>query len=395
VNLAAVALTAPAAVRSALRRRGWDAERAAEAAGGLATHGLALDGLSTVELDALVTWCVSAGVECVTGPDWALISGSRSRLAGLTRPGSGHEALSRVALAIASSLARPPRGARWSIRGRELTLDRPRIMGIINVTPDSFSDGGRYLDPERAVRHGLALLEQGADLLDVGAESTRPGRSMSLDPAEERSRLVPVIDGLTSERPDAVLSVDTVNASTATAALDAGAHVINDVTGLRHEPALARACAEAGAGLVLMHSRGHVLEIADYDTAVYGPDPAGEVALELEQAVRQGLELGVAESAIVVDPGLGFSQRPEHNWQVLNGLEAITGLEYPVLIGPSRKRFLGKATGRPVDDRDEATAAVCALGWARGARLFRVHDVKGARDALAVAAAWEDASVDE
>lgn len=388
MKLAAVALVAPAAVRSALRRRGWDAERAAEAATGLAAVGVALDGLSPAEIDALIAWCVKAGVECVSGPDWAVVSGSRSRLAGLTRPAPGRDALARVGLAIARCLAEPASAAPWRVRGGELVLDRPRIMGIVNVTPDSFSDGGRHVEPDLAVRHGLALLADGADLLDIGAESTRPGRTAALDPAEERRRVLPVLQGLVNTRPDAVLSIDTVNASTAAAALEAGARVVNDVTGLRHDPDLAGACADAGAGLVVMHSRGRFLEIADYGAAIYGPDPAGEVAADLEAAARRATEAGVAPEAIVVDPGLGFSKRPEHNWQVLNGLEAIVALEYPVLIGPSRKRFLGEATGRAVDDRDDATAAACALGWARGARLFRVHDVKRARDALAVSQAW-------
>jgi len=388
VKLAAVALAAPAAVRSALRRRGWDAERAAEAATGLAMIGVALDGLSTTEIDALIAWCAKAGVECVSGPNWAVVSGSRSRLAGLTRGAPGREALSRVGLAIAPCLAEATSAARWQVRARELVLDQPRIMGIVNVTPDSFSDGRRYFEPDLAVRHGLTLLAEGADLLDIGAESTRPGRTVTLDPAEERRRVLPVLERLANARPDAVLSVDTVNASTAAAALEAGAHVVNDVTGLRHDPDLAGVCADARAGLVVMHSRGRLLEIAEYGAARYGPDPAGEVASELAAAAQSAREAGVAHEAIVVDPGLGFSKRPEHNWQVLNGLEAIVALEYPVLIGPSRKRFLGEATGRPVDDRDDATAAACALGWARGARLFRVHDVKRARDALAVSQAW-------
>jgi dihydropteroate synthase len=180
------------------------------------------------------------------------------------------------------------------------------------------------------------------------------------------------------------ISVDTVKAAVARAALDAGASAINDVSGLRLDPALGRVVAEARAGLVLMHSRGTILEIASYAHATYG-DVAAEVTGELRDALARAGDAGVAPEALVVDPGLGFSKTVEQNLQVLDRLEAFQALGRPVLVGPSRKRFLGAATGQPIEARDRATATACALAWERGARLFRVHDVGGAREALALA----------
>jgi dihydropteroate synthase len=378
-------------VRAALRRHGWDPERAAETAAGLEAADIAIDGLQPEEIDALVAWAVRAGVECVTGPDWAIVAGSRARLAGLARGTGAQPNLARVGAAVGQCLTEPPPTRSWHVRDRLVLIDRPIVMGIVNITPDSFSDGGRFLQPADAIEHGLRLLDDGADLLDLGAESTRPNRTAALPPSEERFRLLPVLEGLVEQRPDVLLSVDTVHAETARAALDAGASVVNDVTGLRHDPQLAHICAEAGAGLVIMHSRGSLLEIAEYGHAAYGDDPAGDVAAELAAAAELAEAAGVARERIVVDPGLGFSKRPEHNWQVLHGLEAIVALGFPVLIGPSRKRFLGEATGRSVDQRDDASGAACALGWARGAQIFRVHDVGRVRDALTVADAWERA----
>jgi dihydropteroate synthase len=269
------------------------------------------------------------------------------------------------------------------MRRGAVSLDRPVIVGIVNLTPDSFSDGGRYLDPGRALAQVEALMAEGAAMLDLGAESTRP-HTTPVPEDEEWRRLEPVLTGVVLKFPEVPVSVDTVKASVARRALDAGAWAINDVSGLRLGTRLADACAEHDAGLVLMHSRGDVRTMATYEHATY-QDVTAEVSRELEQAVTQAQEHGVSRDRIVLDPGLGFAKTPEQSFQVLGGLPALLRLGLPLMIGPSRKRFLGAATGREVAERDVATAAACAVGWLLGARLFRVHAVAPTRDALAVA----------
>lgn len=392
MRLLGLAADAPTALRDALRHRGWDAVRAEAAAAGLVPTALTADALDDHQVEGLSAAARRMGIDCLTGDDWALLVASRARLASLARAVGSDASLGPVTEAVARLTEGPDdEPPIWRVRGGALRLDRPVVMGVVNVTPDSFSDGGRFLDPHRALRQAERLLADGADVLDVGAESTRPGRSSPVSAADECGRLLPVIERVCRDFPEAIVSVDTVRSETAQRALEAGARIVNDVTALRHDPTLAARCAEAGAGLVLMHSRGGLLELADYEHARYGPDPAVEVALELRGAVARAEAAGVAREAIVVDPGFGFAKRPEHNWQILRRLETIASLGLPVLIGPSRKRFLGEATGRPVDERDVATAAACALGWVCGARAFRVHDVAHARDALAVARAFTDA----
>ena len=222
-------------------------------------------------------------------------------------------------------------------------------------------------------------------MLDLGAESTRPHTSPVTEDEEWR-RLEPVLTGVALRFPNVPVSVDTVKASVARRALDAGAWAINDVSGLRLDLQLADACAEHDAGLILMHSRGDVRTMATYQHATYS-DVTAEVSRELEQAVAQACRHGVSRDRIVLDPGLGFAKTPEQSFRVLGGLPALARLGLPLMIGPSRKRFLGAATGRDVAERDVATAAACAVGWLLGARLFRVHAAAPARDALAVASA--------
>jgi dihydropteroate synthase len=258
------------------------------------------------------------------------------------------------------------------------------VAGILNITPDSFSDGGRYLDPAAALRHAEALIAEGADFLDVGAESTRPGRPDPVPADEEWRRLEPVLAGLLRHFPGTPFSVDTVKSGTAERALDAGAWAINDVSALRTDRRLAGACARAGAGLILMHSRGTVTDMATYDHATYR-DVVADVTRELSEAVGIAREHGVAEECLVVDPGLGFSKQPEHNYSILRGLGDIADLGLPVMVGPSRKRFLAAATDKPVEERDPATAAACVAAYLLGAQLFRVHNVGAAREALAIA----------
>ena len=274
----------------------------------------------------------------------------------------------------------------WQTGRGAVPLERPVIAGVLNLTPDSFSDGGRYDEPERALEHAAALLEEGATMLDVGAESTGPGSRIPVPVEEEWRRLDPVLRGIVRRFPDVPLSVDTVKAATARRALDAGAWIINDVSGLRLDPALAEVCATHGAGLILMHSRGTVSTMATYEHAQYR-DVAGEVQGELADALAAARARGVPAERIALDPGLGFSKTPEQTYAVLRAVPALAGLGYPVMLGPSRKRFLGAVTGRDVAERDVATAAACALGWMLGARLFRVHAPAPVRDALAVAAA--------
>ncbi|HEX6134547.1 MAG TPA: dihydropteroate synthase [Longimicrobiales bacterium] len=271
----------------------------------------------------------------------------------------------------------------WRTAGGVLSLDRPVILGILNVTPDSFWDGGLHATVEAAVRHSARLVEDGADVIDIGGESTRPGAS-PVDVAAEIARVVPVIEAVRHAWPELPISVDTVKAPVARAALEAGAAIINDVSGLRLDAKLAAEAAHAGAGVILMHSRGAVDRMARYELAEYGPDPVADVVRELTTAVDRAHAAGIAEDAIVLDPGLGFAKRTEHSLALLMALERVGALGHPVLVGPSRKRFIGEAAGGalPPEARLEGTLAACVIALLHGARLFRVHDVAPARRAL-------------
>jgi dihydropteroate synthase len=278
-----------------------------------------------------------------------------------------------------------PHAASWRTPAGLISLDRPRIMGILNVTPDSFWDGGRFGGQEAALRQAERLVADGADVIDVGGESTRPGAT-GVTADEEVRRVAPVVQAIAREWPDLPISVDTVKSTVAAAALDQGAAIVNDVSGFRLDPALPALCAQRGAAVVLMHSRGAVHEMARYDTAVYGADPVAEVVAELAEAVGRARAAGVPGDAIVLDPGLGFAKRTAHSVAVLRQLDRIQALGYPVLLGPSRKRFIGElAGGLPPEERLPGTLAACVVGWMAGARLFRVHDVGPVRHALLVA----------
>jgi dihydropteroate synthase len=278
----------------------------------------------------------------------------------------------------------------WRTARRSVRLGRPVVMGILNVTPDSFWDGGRHAGLDDAVRHAALLIEEGADILDVGGESTRPGARPVAVPAEA-ARVTPVVEALAREFADVLISVDTTKADVARQAIDAGAAIINDVSGLRLDPAIAAVAAANGAGLVLMHSRGDVADMARYEQADYSADCVADVTSELQGSIAAALAAGVADGAIVVDPGLGFSKRTEHSLAMLAGLQRIASLGYPVLVGPSRKRFVGdSAGGLPPDQRLEGTIAACVIAFMNGASLFRVHDVRAARRALDLAAAVRD-----
>jgi dihydropteroate synthase len=314
-----------------------------------------------------------------------VLAGSRARLSAFARPWLVPPVLSQLALDVGLAMPADPAQVWRTARG-PIALDRPVLMGILNVTPDSFSDGGRYAGLDSALAQADALLEAGAIVVDIGGESTRPGRSATVPTEIELERVLPVVEALGRRHPSLVMTVDTVKSAVARAALDAGAAAINDVSALRLDPAMAATVAAASAGLVLMHSRGSLLEIASYTHASY-TDVLGEVVAELRAAIAAAGAAGVATHAIAVDPGFGFSKTVEQNILLFDQLEALHTLGRPVLVGPSRKRFLGAVTGQPVEARDRATAAACALAWERGARIFRVHDVAAARDALAFASA--------
>ena len=271
-------------------------------------------------------------------------------------------------------------------------LGRTLVMGVVNVTPDSFSDGGRWLEADLAIAHGLELIAQGADVVDVGGESTRPGAGR-VSAEEELQRVMPVVAALVEA--GAPVSIDTLRASVAERAVGAGALIVNDVSGGLADPQMAAFVASAGVPYVASHWRGHsdVMDsLADYD------DVVAEVSAELCERVAALEAAGVAPTQIVLDPGLGFAKPGLVNWPLLARLDELAALGFPVLIGASRKRFLGAllAADRagaevPAEQRDHATAAVSALAAREGAWAVRVHDVPATRDAVAVAAAWRAA----
>ena len=257
------------------------------------------------------------------------------------------------------------------------------VMGIVNVTPDSFSDGGRYLDRAAAVEHGLELERQGAAILDIGGESTRPGAA-PVSAAEELGRVLPVIEGLASAGVRARLSIDTSKAPVAQAALRAGATLVNDVTALRHDPEMVAIVANSEADCCLMHMLG---EPRTMQRDPHYDDVVSEVKAFLEQRMAFAVGHGIAERRILLDPGIGFGKTLQHNLELLRRLDELVALGRPVVIGTSRKSFLGRISGRDVDDRVAGTIATNVLAYERGARVFRVHDVGPVYDALAVTAA--------
>jgi dihydropteroate synthase len=255
------------------------------------------------------------------------------------------------------------------------------LMGVVNVTPDSFSDGGLYLDADAAVAHGRALAAEGASILDIGGESTRPGAA-PVSAEEELRRVVPVIKRLTET--GAMLSIDTSKASVARAALDAGAAMVNDVTAFRGDPGMAAVVAGAGVDCCLMHMLGDPRTMQDdprYD------DVVSEVKAFLEERMAFAVVAGVAEERIMLDPGIGFGKTIDHNLELLRRLDELVAIGRPIVIGTSRKSFLGRITGRPAADRLPGTIATNVLAYLRGARVFRVHDVAPVYDALRVTAA--------
>lgn len=267
-----------------------------------------------------------------------------------------------------------------------------QVMGVLNVTDDSFSDGGRYLDPDGAVEHGLALAAEGADIIDVGGESTRPGATR-VDPEVETARIVPVVKDLVAQ--GITVSIDTMHARVAQAALANGAQIVNDVSGGRADPAMAPLLAEAGVPWVLMHwrpvSADHPHRVPDYR------DVVADVRADLLASVDDAVAAGVDPANLVIDPGLGFAKTGQHNWALLHGLPKLVATGLPVLLGASRKRFLGTllagpdGTPRPADGRETATAVISALAVLHGVWGVRVHDVRASVDARKVVEAWQGA----
>ncbi|HEX9608099.1 MAG TPA: dihydropteroate synthase [Gemmatimonadaceae bacterium] len=280
---------------------------------------------------------------------------------------------------------------------------RPTIFGILNVTPDSFSDGGNFFSTEEAISQAGRMISEGADAIDVGGESTRPG-AKPVPAREELKRVLPAIRGIRSRWSDIAISIDTVKAEVAKAALTEGASIVNDVSGMSLDPEMARVCAEAGCSVVLMHSRGTVADMASYENAVYGNDPVGEIVGELEESVQTAQRGGIHPGRIALDPGIGFSKRTGHSLAVLVELPRIVALGYPVFVGASRKRVIAElirytggagpsgegTTLAPElisnDDRDMTTVGVNVVAFFAGARIFRVHRVRANR--LALDAAW-------
>jgi dihydropteroate synthase len=280
---------------------------------------------------------------------------------------------------------------------------RPMIFGILNVTPDSFSDGGNFFTTDAAIAQADRMISEGADAIDIGGESTRPGAE-PVPAHKELKRVLPVIRAIRSRWNDVPVSIDTVKAEVARAALAEGASIVNDVSAMALDPEMPRACAEAGCSVVLMHSRGSVGEMASYQNATYGADPVGEILAELEDSIQVVQRAGIHPARIALDPGIGFSKKTGHSLAVLVELKRIVAKGYPVFVGASRKRVIAElirftsAGGVPSsgttlaqqalsnDDRDMATVGVNVVAFFAGARIFRVHNVRPNR--LALDAAW-------
>jgi dihydropteroate synthase len=291
---------------------------------------------------------------------------------------------------------------RWQLRSRSLELGEPTlIMGVVNVTPDSFYDGGNFLPPDKAVEHALRLLDEGADILDIGGESTRPGarvqdeRSSSALPAkpsvsaeEELGRILPVLDGILRARPAAILSVDTYKATVAQAAVEGGAEIVNDVSAFQWDPEMASVCAKLKCGVVLMHTRG---KPEQWRKLPHEPNLIGMVEQELAHRVEVALERGVERSRIVLDPGFGFGKNFEENYPLLAHLRQLHRLGFPLLAGTSRKSFVGRAIGKrtgqdaPASNRLSGSLAAMTISILQGAHIVRVHDVKPSVEAAAIA----------
>ncbi len=335
------------------------------------------DGLANAR--DVVAYLERHGVIAICEGDRIALSADPARLAGALRALKDDPAQRELFGAISYALAR------WGEPAHDVPLpdgrttlalsQRVHVMGIVNVTPDSFSDGGKYLDAGAAIAHGIALAEEGADVLDVGAESTRPG-AHAVSAQDEMQRLVPVVEALAGKVAVPV-SVDTMKADVAQAALDAGAQIVNDVSAGTHDARMLQLVAERNAPIVLMHMRG---EPRTMQTDVQYDDVVGEIAVYLDDRARAALDAGVQRERIMIDPGFGFGKLVEHNLVLLRRLRELRCLGFPVVAGTSRKSFIGKVLDDlPVEERLEGTAATVALAVTEGAAMVRVHDVAAMR----------------
>lgn len=278
----------------------------------------------------------------------------------------------------------------WRVKGKEIELGKKTlIMGVVNVTPDSFSDGGLYVDKEKAFEHALELYENGADIIDIGGESTRPFAE-PVDVEEEITRVIPVIEMIKNHNKDILVSVDTYKSETAKKALEAGADIVNDISGLNFDENMKDVVAESGAGLILMHTRGKPQDMQK-DTEY--EDFMGEVIDYLANSINKAVDAGIERERIVIDPGIGFGKKFEHNLFILKKLKEFSIFGLPILIGTSRKSFLGKITGKEASERDDETMVSVGIAIANGAHIVRVHEVKRMRDAVKVADAIKNANI--
>jgi dihydropteroate synthase len=288
----------------------------------------------------------------------------------------------------------------WKLRTRSLPLgERTVVMGVLNTTPDSFSDGGALSTPAAGIEYALAMFEEGADIVDIGGESTRPGKRRQVTVQEEIDRVLPVVEGVLRHRPDALLSIDTYKAQTAASALAAGVEIVNDVSGFLWDQEMARVCVAARCGVVLMHTRGRPEEWRTLPP-LQQKEVAPLVRKGLHQRLQQALEAGIEREKIVLDPGFGFGILLEQNYALLAGLEELSGLGQPLLAGVSRKTFLGRTLAplyegvdAPVGRRENASLAAVTAAILAGAQVVRVHDVRPSREAAAIADAILAASV--
>jgi dihydropteroate synthase len=292
-------------------------------------------------------------------------------------------------LVTIAAMQRPP--YLWRLRSRSLELgDRTLVIGILNVTPDSFSDGGKFLTRDHAVAHALKMLDDGADVLDIGGESTRPGTPVAesgIPAAEEMRRILPVIEDVLRERPDAILSVDTYKAEVARAAVTAGCEIVNDVSALRWDEQMASAVKELDCGVILMHTRGRPQEWRNLEPSA---DIVAEVKAELRDYAQAALAKGIARDRIMLDVGIGFGKKFDQNYPLLAGLDHLHDLVFPLLVGTSRKSFIGRTLAvdgkdAPSDQRLHGSLAAATASVLKGAHMVRVHDVKAAAEAVKIA----------
>lgn len=388
----ALCLTSPAAARKELERIGVDPAGIAHMLPKLEQHALLVPQVRAAAANILKQEMLSLGgdaavargtVACSVSNTDVLLIGSRKQLLALCTKLAGQpfglkDLASNLGLFLQQIQHQP---VIWRTSRRQLSLERPLIMGILNVTPDSFSDGGRHATVEQAVERALQLEAEGADLLDIGGESTRPG-APAVSAEEERARILPVIEAL-ANRLTIPVSVDTWKSSVADACLDAGAEIINDISGLNFDPALAEVAARHQAGLVLMHTRGTPQQMQQ-DTAY--ADLLGEVTASLMQSAATACSAGIAHEQIALDPGFGFAKDLQGNLELLRRLPELACLGYPLLVGTSRKSFIGKTLQRETTaDRLFGTAATVAHAVTSGARIVRVHDVQAMKDVALMA----------